>query len=133
MDAFRPSHRRFLLDRALRSDRVAPAAAGSHPPLQRRLGTPNTDSGGYHDTITMVFLAATARFRFLLPPGTPGRAAINLLIEDPFGARDLPLTFYSRDRLMSVAARRGYIDPDLQPIEALDAIGASLVRPRPSN
>src|ERR1700730_15242041 len=30
-------------------------------------GTPNTDSGGNHDPITMVFLAAAARFRSQLP------------------------------------------------------------------
>jgi hypothetical protein len=85
-------------------------------------GTPNTDSGGYHDTITMFFLAAVARFRTLLPAGTSRLAAINLLIDDPLGAKDLPLMFYSRDRLMSVAARRRYVEPDLQPIERLDAI-----------
>jgi hypothetical protein len=84
--------------------------------------TPNTDSGGYHDTITMVFLAAAARFRSQLPPGTPRLVAINLLIEDPLGAKDLPLAFYTRDRLMSVAARRAYVEPDLQPIEALETI-----------
>jgi hypothetical protein len=32
-------------------------------------GTPNTDSGGYPDTITMVFLAAVTRFRALLLGG----------------------------------------------------------------
>jgi hypothetical protein len=88
-------------------------------------GTPNTDSGGYHDTITMFFLAAVARFRLLLPAGAPRLDAINLLIDHRLGAKDLPLTFYSRERLMSVEARRRYVEPDLQPIAALDAIEAS--------
>jgi hypothetical protein len=95
-------------------------------------GTPNTDSDGYHNTITMVFLAAVTRFRSLLPPGTPRCTAINLLIDDRLGAKDLPLAFYSRERLMSVEARRRYIDPDLQSIERLDAIESAAARTSPS-
>jgi hypothetical protein len=67
----------------------------------------------------------------LLPPRTPRLAAINLLIEDPLGAKDLPLAFYSRDQLMSVAARRAYVEPDLQPIEALETIESAAMRVEP--
>jgi hypothetical protein len=94
-------------------------------------GTPNTDSGGYHDTITMFFLAAVTRFRALLPVGVARLASINLLIDDGLGAKDLPLAFYSRERLMSVEARRRYIEPDLQPIAALDAIESIALRGGP--
>jgi hypothetical protein len=87
-------------------------------------GTPNTDSGGYHDTISMFFLAAVTRFRSLLPKETPRLAAINLLIGDPLGSKDLPLAFYSGDRLMSVAARRAYVDPDIKPLETLTKISS---------
>ena len=32
------------------------------------------------------------------------------------GRRDWPLRFYSRERLFSVAARRGFVEPDLAPL-----------------
>ena len=34
------------------------------------------------------------------------------------GDRDLPLRYYSRERLMSVAARTGWLEPDLSPLPA---------------
>jgi len=40
----------------------------------------------------------------------------NGLIEQ-YGARDFPLRYYSKDRLMSVEARLGWVEPDLRPLE----------------
>jgi hypothetical protein len=34
------------------------------------------------------------------------------------GDKAWPLTFWSRERLFSVAARRGWVEPDLAPLEA---------------
>jgi hypothetical protein len=31
--------------------------------------------------------------------------------------RNLPFTYYSRERLMSPEARRGWVEPDLRPLE----------------
>jgi len=33
-----------------------------------------------------------------------------------YGARDLPLSHYTRDLLMSADARSGWVEPDLRPI-----------------
>ena len=40
---------------------------------------------------------------------------VNALLESPIGRRDWPLRFWSRARLMSVEARRGWVEPDLAP------------------
>jgi hypothetical protein len=43
-------------------------------------------------------------------------AVTNRFIEQ-FGDRDLPLRYYSRERLMSSTARLGWLPPDLRPLD----------------
>ena len=74
-------------------------------------GGVNDDTQGYHDTITRTYLASTRAFVAARPPDEPLVATVNALLAAPCGARDWPLRFYTRERLMSVAARRGYIAP----------------------
>ncbi len=75
-------------------------------------GGVNDDSQGYHDTITRVFLASTRAFLATRPADEPLLDTVNALLAAPCGARDWPLRFYKRERLMSVEARRGYIAPE---------------------
>ena len=78
------------------------------------VGGKNSDSEGYHDTITRAFLLGV---RLFLAARTDGGAlceTVNALLLSPTGRRDWPLRFYSRERLFSVAARRGYLAPDLE-------------------
>jgi hypothetical protein len=37
----------------------------------------------------------------------------NALLSSPMGRRDWPLRFYSNERLFSVEARLGFVEPDL--------------------
>jgi hypothetical protein len=87
------------------------------PGLIRRynesVGGVNSDSEGYHDTITRVFLQAVRLFLSEADPAEPVHKLVNDLLLSPMGRRDWPLRFYSRDRLLSVAARRGFIPPDI--------------------
>ena len=46
----------------------------------------------------------------------PLHALVNDLLLSPMGRRDWPLRFWSKERLMSVEARRGYVAPDLAPL-----------------
>ena len=76
------------------------------------VGTANTDTSGYHETITAfyvktiaVFLDAEDRTRSL------DELATRLI--EKCGHRELPLRHYSRARLFSVEARREYLAPDL--------------------
>ena len=74
-----------------------------------------TPTRGYHETITRLYMRLVARFvREELPQGDWASRA-NLLFER-YGARDLPLRYYSRALLMSPAARAGWVPPDLAPL-----------------
>ncbi len=76
-------------------------------------GVANTDTSGYHETITQASLRAARGF---LP--APGKLfeSCNALLASPLGDKDWPLTYWSRDTLFSVAARRGWVAPDLRPL-----------------
>ena len=78
-------------------------------------GTPNTDSTGYHETITQASIRVARAF--LADRSGAGRAeALCKLLASPFGRSDWLLAHYSRDRLFSVEARRGWVEPDLSPL-----------------
>ncbi|MCF8503881.1 MAG: hypothetical protein K9G59_03120 [Caulobacter sp.] len=79
-------------------------------------GVENTDTGGYHETITLASLRATRAFLSGLPEGTPLFAACNALLATELGRPDWLLAYWSRERLFSAQARRGWVEPDLQPL-----------------
>lgn len=88
------------------------------PALIRRfnesVGGVNSDTEGYHETITRLFLRGVRLFLEEADPQAPLRGLINQLLVSPMGGRDWPLRFYSRELLFSVDARRNFIEPDLQ-------------------
>jgi hypothetical protein len=78
-------------------------------------GGENTDSAGYHQTITLASLrAATAALA--AAPGRPLHLILDDLLAGPQGDRDWLLAYWSRDRLFSVEARRQWVAPDLAPL-----------------
>jgi hypothetical protein len=77
------------------------------------VGTPNSDSEGYHDTITRGYLRGIRLFFEEADVRRPVHDLVNELLMTPMGRRDWPLRFWSKDRLMSVEARRGWVEPDL--------------------
>ncbi|QNO25729.1 hypothetical protein EEB18_013110 [Sphingopyxis sp. OPL5] len=81
------------------------------------VGGVNDDTQGYHDSITRAYVAG-ARLFLSETAETGLTARVNALLLSPMGARDWPLRFYSRDLLFSVAARRGFVPPDLAPLPA---------------
>ena len=87
------------------------------PGLIRRfnesVGGVNSDTGGYHDTITRVFLHGIRLFLSEADLGEPIHELVNELLVSPMGRRDWPLRFYSREHLFSVEARRGFATPDV--------------------
>ncbi|WP_341711941.1 hypothetical protein [Erythrobacter sp.] len=80
--------------------------------LNEAHGTANTDSSGYHHTITVASLRATAAC-LAERPETPLSTVLSLMMAGKFGRSDWILAHWSRERLFSVAARRGWIEPDL--------------------
>ena len=87
------------------------------PGLIRRynesVGGVNSDTEGYHETITRVFLRGVRLFLEEADPTEPQHQLVNELLLSPMGRRDWPFRFYSRERLLSVEARREFLEPDL--------------------
>ena len=77
------------------------------------VGGVNSDSEGYHETITRVFLHGVRLFLSEAEPGEPLHELVNELLLSPMGRRDWPLRFYSAERLFSVEARRELVPPDI--------------------
>lgn len=76
------------------------------------VGGVNDDRQGYHETITQLYIAAVRAWLVQCSEATLF-ARVNALLASDVGKRDWPLTLYSRERLFSVAARRGLVMPDL--------------------
>lgn len=77
------------------------------PRYNEATGTPNTDTDGYHDTITCYYVAAVGALA-----GQP----LDAVLSHPSCSRTAPLVHWSRECLFSVAARRGWVEPDLVPL-----------------
>ena len=79
------------------------------------VGGVNDDTQGYHDSITRAYVAGVRLF--LSETDREGLAErVNAMLLSDVGRRDWPLRFYSRERLFSVQARRGFVEPDLAPL-----------------
>ena len=80
------------------------------------VGGVNSDSEGYHETITRAFLRGVRLFLAEADPREPLFELVNELLLSPMGRRDWPLRFYSPQRLFSLEARQNMIRPDLATI-----------------
>jgi MobA/MobL family len=76
-------------------------------------GVPNTDTGGYHETITLGSLRA-ARAWLVSRPGVALHEALRELLASDYGRPDWLLAYWSKPVLFSAAARKAWVEPDLQ-------------------
>ena len=76
-------------------------------------GGANTDSSGYHETITQASIRAARAFLREAPP-EPLFATCNALMRSRLGEPDWLMEYWSRPRLFSVEARRAWLEPDLK-------------------
>lgn len=76
-------------------------------------GVRNTDTSGYHETITMASLRASRAF-LAEDPSRPVFITCNALLASPLGESKWMLAYWSRPRLFSSEARRVWVDPDLE-------------------
>ena len=79
-------------------------------------GVPNSDTRGYHDTITQASLGAVRAFLARQPAGTPLHLACNGLLGSRYGDKRWPLLHWTEALLFSPAARRAWVEPDLAPL-----------------
>ncbi|MEZ5681937.1 MAG: hypothetical protein R3E14_11680 [Erythrobacter sp.] len=77
-------------------------------------GTPNTDNSGYHHTITIASIEAARSCLSRHDGNEPLAHVLKSLVDGPCGRSGWILAYWSRDRLFSVAARRDWVEPDLQ-------------------
>lgn len=90
--------------------------------LNDRHGTANTESSGYHETITIAYVRLIDLFLSAGDAGAPLERRVEQLLASPLADRAHLLQFWSRERLMSPAARAAWTPPDLSPLA---------LRPRP--
>ena len=76
-------------------------------------GVHNTDTTGYHETITLASLR-TAGAWLRGRSGVPLYEALNELLATEYGRSEWLLGYWSRPLLFSVAARRAWVNPDLR-------------------
>jgi hypothetical protein len=92
------------------------------PGLIRRLneahGVPNSDTRGYHETITRFFLAAIRDALSRDDAARPAHARVAALLgAGPLaGGKRALAAWWSEEVLFSVAARRGWVPPDRAPL-----------------
>jgi hypothetical protein len=78
-------------------------------------GVANTDTGGYHETITLASLRA-AHAWLLSRPDAPLQVILGELLASPIGRSDWVFRYWSRPLLLSVAARKAWVEPNLAPL-----------------
>ncbi len=76
-------------------------------------GTPNTDGGGYHYSITNASLRAAAWHLAAHGADVPLHEVLAALMTSAQGRSDWLLAHWQRETLFSVAARRDWVAPDL--------------------
>ena len=77
-------------------------------------GVANTDTSGYHETITLASLRVTLRW-LSERPERPLHEALNEMLTSEYGRSGWLLTYWSKPVLFSPAARREWVDADLRP------------------
>ena len=79
-------------------------------------GTIDSDTRGYHETITRAYVRLLGAFLRARPVGEMIDASVAALLASPLAARDALTRHYSKALLFSVPARRGWVEPDLEPL-----------------
>jgi len=83
-------------------------------------GVRNTDTSGYHETITQASIRAAQSFLGGYPASQPLHELIDLLMDTALGRSGWMLAHWTRERLFSVEARRVWVGPDLQPLHGAE-------------
>jgi hypothetical protein len=80
------------------------------------VGGVNSDTAGYHETITRASIRAARAFRDARSDREPLHVTVDALMAGDLGKSDWLLVYWSHERLFAVDARRGWVEPDLQPL-----------------
>lgn len=85
------------------------------------VGTINSDSSGYHDTITMYWIWEIFKFCKKNNITQFDQYAVDtLLMSEEMADRNTFLAYYQKETILSIAARRNVLEPDLKKMENVD-------------
>ena len=85
-------------------------------------GGENTDTAGYHETITRFYVWLIQAFLDTQAlPGSPDELAEQLVAD--CGDKTLPFRFWSKEVLFSIPARLGWVPPDLRELSWQGQVG----------
>ncbi len=92
----------------------------------RSCGVQNTQTEGYHHTLTLFYLEAIAKTLQSVSVGDLNSddlgAKATFVLNAPLAKQDYPLRFYTKARLFSKEARLNWVEPDLQDLWSKKAI-----------
>lgn len=108
------AHCALALPRAVALDGLRARLQG----FLRQLGVRTTRDRGYHETLTRFWFEQVVAVVDAHPGATLG--ALAPVLRARLGDRHLALRAYSQDRLMSWAARTGWLPPDRAPADVND-------------
>jgi hypothetical protein len=78
-------------------------------------GVANTETSGYHETITIASLRAAQRW-LMDRPGTAMHVVLGEMLGTPLGRSDWLRKYWSKAALSSASARNAWVEPDLDPL-----------------
>jgi hypothetical protein len=99
----------WLDDEAAAAQRVRDAILA----FNDRVGAVQTESSGYHETITLFYVRIIRHFLSARLPSEEFNTLADALLEQ-WGDPKLPLRYWTKERLMSWESRLAWVEPDLQ-------------------
>ena len=81
--------------------------------LNEAHGTVNGDHSGYHETITRAYVRLLSEF-IRTHPELPVADCVQAVLASPLAGKTALLRYYSKESLLSVSARKGWVEPDLE-------------------
>jgi hypothetical protein len=76
------------------------------------VGTANTTTSGYHETLTVFYVQEVLRFLEHTDRTQPIAILARELLKSEIAERNYPLRFYTKEHLFSPEARSQYVAPD---------------------
>ncbi len=90
------------------------------PPMIRRYneatGVPNSDSDGYHETITMASLRVAQHFLDSAEKDAPLAPIVTRLLASPYGRADWLFRHWRKQTIFTPKARHQWVEPDIAPL-----------------
>jgi len=85
----------------------------------KHIGVDSTDTSGYHETMTVFWLWVLKK-QFAGPDGKVNwnQQNVDAVIDSPaLTDRNLWLTYFTKELMMSTKARKAWVSPDVQPLD----------------